>query len=268
MIKKVIIALIFLSSLSVFGQREKFQINGAARTYLFAKELDLERDLDTVTTRNSNYGHTLLDLGISAFPNDNTEVISIFRIRNELGGFWGGGVSFNVRQLTLNGVAGGVVKYNLGDIDLKLTPYTLYNTVEEGVINEADVFAMRREIVHYDMFYLEDNTWRMQGANAQFGLDFNRGIENVSFRGYLTRQRPTDGITIPERLYGGGSVRVSQSKDAFLELNSISLFDLDRTITDSIQYQNSVNTLRLHYARNLNENLKNSDEDIDESEEE
>lgn len=256
MIKKILILVITVSSTLVYSQREKFQINGATRSYLFAKELDIDRSVDTITTQNVNYGHTLLDLGISAFPNDNTEVISIFRIRNELGGFWGGGVSFNVRQLTLNGVAGGIVKYNLGDIDLKLTPYTLYNPVEEGVVNEGDIFALRREIVHYDMFYNEHNSWRMQGANAEFGLDFRKGIENISFRGYLTRQRPTDGITIPERLYGGGTVRISQSEDLFLEANSISLFDLDETISDSIQYQNSVNTLRLHYARSLNDNLK------------
>ena len=61
----------------------------------------------------------------------------MFRIRNELGGFWGGGVSFNVRQLTLKGVAGNKVKYEVGDIDLKMTPYTLFNNLEEGVIKEC-----------------------------------------------------------------------------------------------------------------------------------
>ena len=91
---------------AVLAQKQKSQINGSARTYIFSNNLDIDDDIDTITTRKANYGHSLLDFGVSAFPNKNTEIIGMFRIRNELGGFWGGGVSFNVRQLTLKGVAG------------------------------------------------------------------------------------------------------------------------------------------------------------------
>jgi len=107
--KKILILLLILASNILIGQQKKFQINGAARAYLFSNKLDIDESIDTISTRKANYGHTLLDMGISLFPNKNTEVISMLRIRNELGGFWGGGVSFNVRQLTLKGVAGNKV---------------------------------------------------------------------------------------------------------------------------------------------------------------
>ena len=100
MTKKILILLLILTTNVLIGQQKKFQINGAARGYLFSNKLNIDESLDSVTTRKANYGHTLLDMGISLFPNKNTEVISMFRIRNEIGGFWGGGVSFNVRQLT------------------------------------------------------------------------------------------------------------------------------------------------------------------------
>ncbi len=254
--KKILILLLILASNILIGQQKKFQINGAARAYLFSNKLDIDESIDTISTRKANYGHTLLDMGISLFPNKNTEVISMFRIRNELGGFWGGGVSFNVRQLTLKGVAGNKVKYEVGDIDLKMTPYTLFNNLEEGVINEADVFALRREIVHYDMFYNQDNSWRMQGAKMNFGLEFTNGIEAIDVKGFITRQRPTDGITEPERLYGGGTLTIKQNENLSFGFNSVNIFDLNETIQDSIQYKNNVHTFNLLYTKQMKENIK------------
>ncbi len=252
---KLLLILFLFSASIIYAQEKKFQINGAARGYYFSNELDIAKSLDTVTTRNANYGHTLLDLGISAFPNKETEIISIFRIRNELGGFWGGGVSFDVRQLTLRGVAGGIVKYEVGDIDLKMTPYTLYNFNEEGYVNEADAFSLRRDIVHYDMFYTNDNTWRMQGAKAQFGLKFPKGIKEINLKGFITRQRPTDGNITPERVYGGGTINIKQSDNLSVAFNSVNVFDLTKTIQDSIQYKNSVHTSQINYMRDLNDNI-------------
>jgi hypothetical protein len=254
---KHVIYILFLLSVNIaFAQKEKFQVNGAGRAYLFSNELDIDQAIDTTTAKKSNYGHTLLDLGFSIYPNSNTEVISIFRIRNELGGFWGGGTSFNVRQLSLKGVAGNIVKYELGDIDLKLTRYTLFNSIEEGVVNESDVFAVRRDIVYYDMFYNRDNTWRMQGAKIDFGLNFTKAIKTIDFRGFITRQRPTDGILVPERLYGGGAINIIQSKNLQIGFNSINLFDLTRTIADSIKFSNSVHTTTLNYQKDVSDNLE------------
>ena len=250
----VYISLLLITQIT-FGQRQKFQINGAARGYMFANELDISKDVDSVTVRKENYGHTLLDLGVSVFPNDKTEVIGMFRIRNEMGGFWGGGVTFDVRQLSLKGVAGDLVRYELGDIDVKMTPYTLYNFEEEGSVNEADAFALRRDIVRYDMFYNDDNSWRMQGAQIDFGLELAKGIEQVNFKGFLTRQRTTDGISQPERLYGGGTVELVQSKNLKVGLNNINLFDLTYTTTDSIRFNNSVNTVNWKYNYELNDKI-------------
>ncbi|MCB0760031.1 MAG: hypothetical protein KDC12_00820 [Flavobacteriales bacterium] len=245
-----IVILVLISAVSV-GQQRKFQINGSARGYYFDNDLDIDDQLDSITTRKANYGHTLMDLAVSVFPEKNTEIIGTFRIRNELGGFWGAGTSFLVRQLTLRGVAGGVVRYELGDIDLKLTPYTLHNFEEEGMVNEADVFALRRDIVHYDMFYNAGNTWRMQGANVGFGLNFSRLIDQINVKAFITRQRMTDGLAVPERLYGGGTLQLVQSEQFNLSVNSVNIFDLKETIPDSIQFKNSVHSMHLAYAKHL-----------------
>jgi hypothetical protein len=248
--------LCFLCSVPLLAQNKKFQVNGDARGYLFAKRLDLDQNLDTITPKKSNYGHTLIDLGFSIFPNDNTEIISSFRIRNELGGFWGSGVSFNVRQLTLRGVAGGIVKYDLGDIDLKMTPYTMWNYQEEGTINEAEIFSLRRKVVHYDLFYNDNNTWRMQGGQVKFGVKIGKWIKGVDFSGFFTRQRPTDGITIPERVYGGGTITWRQNDNLSFAYNSVNLFDLTKTINDSARYSNNIHTFNVSYLHLIHDNFK------------
>ena len=248
--------LVLLGVESIQAQTKKFQINGDARGYLFAKNLNIDQELDSIQSKKANYGHTLIDLGFSIFPNENTEIIASFRIRNELGGFWGGGVSFNVRQLTLRGVAGKLVKYELGDVDLKMTPYTLFNNLEEGAVNEAEVFSLRRDIVHYDMFYTNHNTWRMQGGKVQFGLKFDKFVQGIDFSGFITRQRPTDGISVPERLYGGGTMTWRQNENLTFAINSINLFDLTETINDSIRYSNNVTTFSGNYLAPLTDNIK------------
>ncbi len=243
-VRLLLISLI-LASFQAVGQNEKFQINGSARAYVFSNELDIDEALDSVTTRKANYGHTLLDLGVSIFPNNKTEVIGMFRIRNELGGFWGGGTSFNVRQLTVKGVAGNLVKYEIGDIDLEMTPYTLYNFDEEGIVNEADAFKIRRDVVHYDLFY-KGNSWRMQGAKTKFGLNFSKGIKGIDVTSFITRQRPA--LVDPERLYGGGTIKITQSDKLAIGFNSVSNFDITETIADSIRYRNGVHTMDVKYV--------------------
>jgi len=249
--RRLLIISLVLVSFQAIGQEEKFQFNGSARAYVFSNDLDIDQDLDSVTTRKANYGQTLLDLGISIFPNKKTEVIGMFRIRNELGGFWGGGTSFNVRQLTLKGVAGNVVKYEIGDIDLEMTPYTLFNFQEEGIVNEAEAFKIRRDVVHYDLFY-NGNTWRMQGAKTKFGLNFSKGIKSIDVTSFITRQRPA--LLDPERLYGGGTIKIEQSKNLAVSFNSVANFDLSQTVADTMRHRNGVHTMDVLYKYQANDN--------------
>lgn len=243
---------------NVLGQSQKFQVNGAARTYIFANELNIDQEIDSITPRNANYGHSLLDLGFSIFPNKQTEVIGAFRIRNELGGFWGGGVSFNVRQLTLKGVAGNKIRYELGDIDLSASPYTLFNNHEEGAVNENSIFSTRRDVVHYDLFYL-NNSWRMQGAKASFSLLSNRIVQSINVESFLTRQNPSNMLDQAERLFGGFTVNVIKDKHLNLSIHSVNLFDLSQTITiDHSRYNNSANSLALNYLINKKDNSTSS----------
>ncbi len=224
------------------GGRKKVDFRGLGRAYYFNNKLEVPDSGDTVTAPRNNYGTTLVDLGVNVFPNENTEILGVFRISNELGGYWGGGVEFGVRQLTLKGVAADRFRYKVGDIDLKLTDYTLFNNFEDGDVNEADVFDIQRDVVDYEQFYI-DNYWRMQGAQLEFGVKGNDLITDVNFNGFLTRQRASDFNTNPEQLLGGGSIQFVNQNIGFLQYNNTSIFDVTQTTGDSARYGNYVHSV-------------------------
>jgi hypothetical protein len=106
--------------------RPKFSLNGHTRAAYTADAFRLAGDTTTLPRENS--GHVLADLGMNVRPNDQTEVQAMIRVRNDYGGFWGSGVSFDVRQLTVKGLINNRFRYALGDLDYKLTPFTMQRT--------------------------------------------------------------------------------------------------------------------------------------------
>ncbi|NEN22701.1 hypothetical protein G3O08_04175 [Cryomorpha ignava] len=191
-------------------QGEKIRFNGLGRTNLLQTGIDgnlLEGD--TLTPRSLTDGEFLLDLKINATPNDKTEVQTILRLRNEFGGFFGSGMTIEVRELWARGVIANRVKYRVGDMDMKLSKYTLYNYDEEGHVNQPAAFMPQKEIIYYEQFYGTDNTRRLQGANLNFGLQFTDVIRDMEFTGFIARVRGTDFFTIPSRFVSGGELQFS-----------------------------------------------------------
>ena len=245
---------VFLTTILFAQERvKKVEFYGGARTNILFQNLD--DDKDTLNVQKSNYGHSLIDLGILIRPSADTEIMTELRMRNELGGFYGAAVNFGVRRMTLKGIINDAVRYKIGDIDLKLTPYTLYNNGYQDRINEASVFNVVREVVDYENFYA-NNTWRRQGIQSQFVLDLmNEKFKTIHFNLFSTRNNSANGqINLPERLYSGGSAMLKTSFANF-SLNSANMHDLKNTIDDSQLYYNYVNTLSAHIPLNFIDSL-------------
>lgn len=214
-------------------ESSKIRFNGLGRAILSQTSIGGDvLNADTSTVESNTDGEFLLDLEINALPNKNTEVQSILRIRNEFGGFFGAGVSVEVRELWIRGVIAEILKYRVGDMDLVMSPYTLFNTDADGTVNEPAVFKPQRQVIDYEQFYTDDNTRRLQGAKLDFGLDFARGLDDLDANAFITRIRGTDFFTTPTRLISGGQVKFStQTFDdslgikADIGLNVVSTFD-------------------------------------------
>ena len=240
-----IIAICFfiLASINVMAQErlKKVEFYGAAKTNILHQSYDVEGDTSNVT--KANYGHSLIDLGILLRPSVNTEVATELRIRNELGGFWGGAVSYGIRRLTLKGVVNDAIRYKIGDIDLEMTPYTLFNNGYQDVVNEATVFQMAREVIDYE-YYFADNAWRQQGIQSDFGFNLNNETFNsIDVNIFTVRNRVPDlNAALPERLFTGGQVALNTVYGP-LSYHSANLHDLKNTVNDINLYYNSVNSL-------------------------
>jgi hypothetical protein len=188
----------------------KLQFNGLGRTFINQTGIDGDiLENDTLTPRGLTDGEFLLDLQINATPNDKTEIQSILRLRNEFGGFFGAGMTVEVRELWARGIIGNVVEYRVGDMDLERTPYTLFNFQEEGTINEPSAFQPQKELIYYEQFYNRPNSRRYQGGSFDFGLQFTEGIRDMDVNAFLARIRGTDFIAIPTRLVSGADIQFS-----------------------------------------------------------
>lgn len=222
------------------AQDKKIWASGAARSVFQLNEMLL--DSDTVTPKMSNSGHALVDLAINARPNDQTFLHGMVRIRNDFGGFWGSGVSFDIRQLYVKGLIHNSIRYQLGDINYKLSPYTFYSNNEELTQHQNAGLDIFREMVHYDLFYTDDNTWRQQGAAVDFTLEFSKLVKELEFNMFASRNRPSDFAMQSDRLFFGGNVNLVQSDNIELGANYIDLMDISGTSQSQAEFHNPVIT--------------------------
>ena len=183
------------------------RFNGLGRTIIQQSDLGgTLTDTDTTTAETLADGNFVLDLAVNAQPNRSTEVQGVVRLRNEFGGFFGAGATVEIRELWARGIVADRVRYRVGDMNLALTPYTLFLPDEDGVINEPELFEPQREVIDYEEFYTGGNERRLQGGNVEFGLAFDRGIDEIDTQVFIARLRATDFNATPTRLIGGGSL--------------------------------------------------------------
>ena len=223
---------------------KKVEFVGAARSEM--SQLGLSTDAtvnDTVTPGKISSGHALIDLGVKITPNSSTEILGMIRINNAVGGFWGSGVTFDVRQLYARGVVANAFRYQIGNIDYKLSPFTCFNHDADRLIPVTGVQRIKQDIVDYETFHTKNNTWRQQGAAVDFGVNFSTFVESIKFNGFIMRLNPSNLGNVFERFYGGGNMIVTQSKYFSIGINHASAFDLIGSATAANAYRNNVSTV-------------------------
>lgn len=199
-------------------------------------------DNDSLSERRSSGGYALFDLGINVSPYKELKVSTILRSRSQIGAYFGTGNLIQFRQIRVEGNIAKIVKYQLGDIDVGMTKYTLYNPEETYQNFEPEAFALRRDIVAYENFNYGNN-WRMQGAQFETSLLFGRFVERVKAKAILSRVKKANTTNIPDRYVAGGNLTILQSKYLQVGVNYISMFDNVGTALDTAyDYSNRVLT--------------------------
>lgn len=237
----ILLPLAFIGNEAV-AQQKKVWVSGAARGIMLGDSYSTGAENDTTTARRLEGGHALVDIGVNIQPSDQILIQSMVRVRNDYGGFWGSGVTFDVRQLYIKGIIGGFLKYQLGDINYKLTPYTFQNNT--GLINSNPgvISGIPLNQVQYDLFYMDDDTWRQQGAAVDFSLEFSQILDEMKFDLFSTRVQATDFNLQSDRIFSGGAITVKQSKNLNLGVQYANLFDLEGTSNSDTIARNPVLT--------------------------
>jgi hypothetical protein len=253
-----ILCAIGLTVFNVNAQKDrKVSFVGGARSLMNSNSLTVNDTIpDTSTVKRKNGGYALLDLGVNIKPNKNTEIMGMFRIRNEYGGFWGAGVTFDVRQLWIKGVLANALRYQLGDLNLKQTQFTLYNHHSDQFDSLPSIFNLQKNIVSYERFYMGNNSWRMQGASVDFGFTFSKFIKEINVNAFITRLNATDFSNVNDRLMRALTLQFVQSKNLYIAFNNNTVFDVKGTVKNDNLFKNSVNTVDFkYYQKSGKENL-------------
>jgi len=253
---KVIFSLVIIFVIEGFQyanaqQTKKFSFTGLHRGYVAKDELKgnvLEGD--TTSNREGVSGFFLVDLGLNYEPHQEFRAIAQLRLRNEFGAFFGVGASATFRQFKVEGTIKKKLRYEIGDIDVVATPYTLYNPNEIWNEYESDIFKHRRSITSYENFNI-DNKWRLQGFQTSASLTYSKLIKELVFNLYGTRTKGAFSanqlgafyFNNPDRFVFGGRVGLIQSKYFEFGINSNNIYDIVGTQRDSAYaYSNSVIT--------------------------
>lgn len=203
-----------------------FYLDGFGRVYTASDKLDGDAVGDTTIVNKGTGGYQLFDLGMNLEKDKSFGANVILRAKNQFGGFYGQGVAMTFRQMYVTGVIAKGIKYRIGDVDLKLTPYTLQNSYSQMTKYESDLFSTRRGIVEYENFVTDKNTWRLQGVDLNTKLLFERGIRSLGIQLFGVRTNPFNQIGATDRVLFGGAINLDQSKYFKLGLNAVDYTDI------------------------------------------
>lgn len=243
-------ALLVLSSTATWSQeyQPKFSLVGKARGVYFADRYQMPDDSTTMPRAHS--GHVMADLGMRLVPNAQTEVLAMVRVRNDYGGFWGSGVTFDLRQLQVKGLIQDRIRYTLGDVDYALTPFTFHRPgpLMAGIL-PSTMAHMQQTLAGYDAFTTGYNTWRQQGGTVEFRTGFKRGPEHADQSLFAFRQRAGFGGQATESWAFGGSSRWKwnnflnrSASSIYTGVNVVSIRDIAGSSNATDLYGNTVIT--------------------------
>jgi hypothetical protein len=245
--KYILFCLLIVLGKLTFSQEKKIDFYGAGRFNMLNSGIEgniLKQD--TTTPRKQQIGNVLFDLGFHIRPNENTEIKATTRVQNDLNGFWGAGISYQLRELYLRGLLFKKLSFQVGDLNTKMTPLTLYNNTEENGELQPKALRLFQEVNHYDKFYI-NNAWRQQGAQGTIVFDFKTHVNYVKVSGLITKNKQTDYFSVPDRLFSGLSINSKLMNHLQIGYHLAHTFDVKNTaMFGNTLFKNTVQTIVLN----------------------
>ena len=233
-------------TIGVNAQGPAYSLNGLGRSIITNNSLGGTALESATSTQTANVsGYNLFDLQTNLDLDSTFNAKAILRTRSPFGTAFGSQTAFEFRQFSMGGTVEGL-KYELGDIRVELTPYTVYNSDIASTGFESDIFAERKEILEYENFN-EGNTWLLQGVSGQYG--WNIGKEGgLGLYAFTTRTASSNEFEVPDRLLSGGRLEYKVDNNIKVGINEAAMYDL-AVATAEFDYSNYVTTGDFNYQR-------------------
>lgn len=228
------------------AQGPDYSLNGLGRSIISNNTLGGASIEDDAATQKANIsGYNLFDLQTNLDLDSTFNAQAIFRTRSPYGTSFGSKTTFEFRQFSMGGNVKGL-EYQLGDIRIQLTPYTVFNSDVAGTGYNSEIFEERKDIIEYENFNF-GNTWMLQGASGQYA--WNLGEQSgLGLYGFTTRTVNTNNLETPDQLLSGGRLEYALDANMKFGLNDVYMYDL---AVESSEYDHNVNvtTADFNYER-------------------
>ena len=219
---------------SINAQFPNFEIGGLARSLSQSSHLD---EKDTINNDVSQDFNIVFDLAIKGSLNKYVSLYSELRMGSNLEVFDTSSSYLNLRRILIFGDLNKSFSFEIGDIDLKMTPFTLWNSNQEGNINESVLFSNFRDIQNYENFNNE-NYWRRQGASLFGNISLSKK-DSLNYKIFGTREIASNEISIPDVFMYGGNISYF-NKSFSLGINHLDLFTNNKGILLDTNLHNHV----------------------------
>ena len=241
--KLILFILLFLQCSYIIGQESRFSVEGNGRGINQSLHLNEKDSLNNDIDFESN---VIVDLGIRANLNKNVNFYSQIRMRSNLALFDTSRSNIFIRQFRLYGNFNDLFYYELGDVDLVLDRYTLWNNKEKGLVNESEVFSLYRRIQHYENFQNE-NFWRQKGVKLFFNELTEKQLK-IYFELFGSRLNKSDEFTNPDIFLVGLKLSLTKDNQKF-KINSANIFSNTNTLINSNLSNQYNRTVTASYSR-------------------
>jgi hypothetical protein len=223
----------------------KFSMNGLGRSYILNNKLSGNiMNGDNQTHSEGLGGYNLFDLKNNLAIDSMFQASAEFRVRSEFGAFFGSNTTFKFRQFKMMGTVGDF-KYEIGDIRLQMTPFTVFNFCDMYNKYEGEIFKNRRAITEYENMN-SGNGWLLQGAHLQH--KYNGEGWGLGTYGFVTRTSSTNDANVADRLLTGARVAAALGESLTLGGNYVGLSDVD-VQSAQFSYKNYVGTGDVDYTK-------------------
>jgi len=238
----IFLTIFFLTVSFALKAQTDFSLSGLGRVVVTDNRLDgniIKNDLATPNKGVS--GYILFDLKPTLKVNKDLTANAILRVKSPFGAFFGDQVAFEFRQFQVLGKINKNIDYQIGDINVEMTPYTVYAFPEMYNQFESEVHKIRRNIVNYENFVI-GNAWRLQGVQGFANLPLgSTGTNSLYINVFGVRTNATNDANIPDRILVGTRVLYKLSNIFRLGGNYVGMEDI-KLKSAIVNYVNHVYT--------------------------